>query len=159
MSTFVQKVDEMNETILVPCRLMDIEYKEGHMDLYTFYNTLNSVKTSLMCGRRVENEEIHSAHIHGQTPPPQTQAQTQITHRKGHTRTPSTVSENSSVCGSDSDFQHLDSDSGVEEEYSQQLSDNFQMHLNGLSKCLKELSVIADVITTRYTQDINASVR
>jgi hypothetical protein len=156
MERFVQSVDEMNETILVPCRLMDLEYTAVHdgvgagggIDPYTFYNTLNSVKSVLLCGRD-QHPQVNPQANGGSVP-----GNGEV---KGHARKASTTS-NSSRGGSENDFPLQDCDSGVEEEYCQQLSDSFHMHLNGLDKCLRQMTTVAEGITLKYTQDVGGGI-
>ena len=69
MEQFVQTVEDMNETILVPCRLMDAKFDQtstthhtdpkgrllsnlNGVDLFQFYTVLNSVKNDLMWGNK-----------------------------------------------------------------------------------------------------------
>jgi len=72
MEQFVQTVDDMNETILVPCRLMDAKFDSAPsahphdpksrlltnlngVDLFQFYTILNSVKSDLMWGSKSQH--------------------------------------------------------------------------------------------------------
>jgi hypothetical protein len=57
------------------------------------------------------------------------------------------------------EFSELNEDSGVEgeDEYAQQMSDSFHRHLYGLQHCLKELTLAADYITTRYNSDLGGA--
>lgn len=68
MEKFVSTVQEMDETILVPCRLMDLKIGDAsdmtplgdtrtevqammkHADLYSLYTMVNSVKNELLWG-------------------------------------------------------------------------------------------------------------
>jgi hypothetical protein len=183
MERFVQTVDDMNETILVPCRLMDLKFDQqaqastGHsgapnvvvaggetkrlmqnlngLDLFQFYSMLNTVKNDLMWGNKSQaatascNNPINSQ-ITPQPPQPQP------AEVKGHARRPSTVSTTSSTSASDTEFSELNEDSGVEaeEEYSQHMADSFHHHLSGLQQCLRDLTIAADYVTTRYNNDL-----
>lgn len=69
MEKFVSTVQEMDETILVPCRLMDLKVGDSldktegeggksevqamlnHADLYSLYTMVNGVKNELLWGR------------------------------------------------------------------------------------------------------------
>jgi len=191
MERFVKTVDDMNETILVPCRLMDLKFDEqassglvggdvsggdhakrlmqdlNGVDLFQFYSMLNSVKNDLMWGNKqsttkstpTENNNCNNSHS---TPlataqPPQSQPTT--TEVKGHARRPSTVSTTSSTSASDTEFSELNEDSGVEaeEEYVQHMADSFHHHLNGLQQCLRDLTIAADYVTTRYNNDLGGN--
>lgn len=176
MERFVQTVDDMNETILVPCRLMDMKFDQqsqqteltvsglsgsgngveskrlmqnlNGVDLFQFYSVLNSVRNDLMWGQTDKS----SGQINGSVQPPQSQP----AEVKGHARRPSTVSTASSASASDIEFSELNEDSGVEgeEEYSQHMADSFRHHLSGLQQCLRDLSIAADYVTTRYNTDL-----
>jgi len=225
MQRFVQTVDDMNENILVPCRLMDLKFDEkiskassstpaagsgtdpkAHLmtslngvDLFQFYAVLNSVKNDLMWGSNKPatnnsnnhgnstNHHHHHNHHHSNgssissasssissannsssaslassavsSAPSQANGASANGEVKGHVRRPSTVSTTSSASASDTEFSELNEDSGVEgeEEYSQQMSDAFHHHLSGLQHCLRELTVAADYITTRYNNDLGGA--
>lgn len=86
MEKFVQTVDDMNETILVPCRLMDAKFDSSSqistpanttsvhshvvdpktrlltnlngVDLFQFYTILNSVKSDLMWGNKSQQAPL-----------------------------------------------------------------------------------------------------
>jgi len=180
MERFVQTVDDMNETILVPCRLMDMKFDQsssqqtvannGHisstsdskrlmqnlsgLDLFQFYSMLNTVKNELMWGNKSQAGSVTSnnAHNHNGQPP----QQPHTTEVKGHARRPSTVSITSSTSTSDTEISELNEDSGVEaeEEYSQHMADSFHHHLTGIQQCLRDLTVAADYVTTRYNNDL-----
>jgi len=185
MERFVQTVDDMNETILVPCRLMDLKFDQqaqastGHsgatnggaggetkrlmqnlngVDLFQFYSMLNTVKNDLMWGNKSQSQAAtvvgcnnsHNSQLNSQPP------QSQPAEVKGHARRPSTVSTTSSTSASDTEFSELNEDSGVEaeEEYSQHMADSFHHHLSGLQQCLRDLTIAADYVTTRYNSDL-----
>jgi len=107
------------------------------LDLFQFYTVLNSIKNDLMWGNK-EKKEVATVEV------------------KGHVRRASTVSNgsSSSASASDTELSEINDDSGVEEEYSQQMADNFKYHLNGLQKCLGELTKVVGNITERYTNDV-----
>lgn len=71
MEKFVSTVQEMDETILVPCRLMDLKVGDSsdqlastegcksevqavmnHADLYSLYTMVNAVKNELLWGQK-----------------------------------------------------------------------------------------------------------
>lgn len=178
MDRFVKSVNTMDETILVPCRLMDLKVgdeqdptqpkkhtaKNKHSvqdilsstDLFDVYNMLNSIKADLLWGTAPTRED--------ESPQP-TQ---HLTAGKGHVRRPSTVSvasTNSSAstisdCESETGNEN---DSGIEESAqtenkSEHLAQNFRRHLLGLSRCLRQMTDAAQYVTSRYQDDIGSPV-
>lgn len=156
----------MDDTILVPCRLMDMKVgdeqdpagpKQNSMskhdinntlnsaDLLDLYNMLHSIKADLLWFKGEES--------------------TKDTHLtvKGHVRRPSTVSvastnSTSSISDTESDA-GVENDSGIEEsplvsDRTQQVAHNFRCHLYGLTKSLKQLTGAAQYLTDRYQHDI-----
>ncbi|KAK9889032.1 hypothetical protein WA026_004315 [Henosepilachna vigintioctopunctata] len=157
MEKFVKSVNTMDETILVPCRLMDLkvgdEYdpttkdSSGHVvkellrsaDLYKVYTMIHDVKGDLVWGRETNNK------------------------RQGHIRRPSTASvASSSSLTSDSESDGgTETDSGIEEVQEVNYSDrtasvttDFRMHLVGLTNSLKQMTEAANYLTSRYQHDI-----
>jgi len=66
MNRFIKTVNNMNETVMVPSRLLDLEIKpnskvpvmlRGGGDPYTFYNVLNSVKNDLIWGHTSNDDD------------------------------------------------------------------------------------------------------
>lgn len=164
----------MDDTILVPCRLMDMKVgdeqdptgpkqnsKNKHdinktlnsADLLDLYNMLHSVKGDLLwCkGEYPEKED---------EPPKSTNTHLTV---KGHVRRPSTVSvasTNSSSSISDTESETgNENDSGIEEplcvtDKTEEVAQNFRRHLYGLTKSLKQLTEAAQYLTNRYQHDI-----
>jgi len=169
MDKFVRTVEDMNETILVPCRLMDMKVGDdvkvendnrnakrmlnelSSTDLYSFYSMLNTVKNELLWGNKGPLEKSESV-------------TSETGSVKGHVRRSSTVSLTSSTSVSDIDSEggsvnEVETDSGVEneEDYAQQVAENFRRHLHGLHHCLRELTSAADFVTSRYQSDVGGS--
>ena len=176
MEKFVKSVNTMDETILVPCRLMDLKVgdendparpkkhnqKPKHgvqellssVDLFQIYNMLHNVKADLLWGQGHAGEE---------TPAPATPAV------KGHVRRPSTVSvastnsSASTISDSESDAGN-ENDSGIEEsqecygDRSEQVAQNFRRHLVGLTHSLRQMTEAAQYLTSRYQHDIGGPV-
>ncbi|XP_044256786.1 mid1-interacting protein 1-B [Tribolium madens] len=176
MEKFVKTVNAMDETILVPCRLMDLKVgdendptcpkkhnqKPKHgvqellnsADLFQIYNMLNSVKADLLWGQGQVSEEA---------PAPV------ATVVKGHVRRPSTVSvastnsSASTISDSESDAGN-ENDSGIEEsqecfgDRTEQVAQNFRRHLVGLTRSLKQMTEAAQYLTSRYQHDIGGPV-
>lgn len=172
METFVQAVQEMDETILVPSRLMDLEVGDSEeavvlkpksktasereslkcTDLYSLYNMVNCVKNELLWGQNnciPEEEEPSST----------------VVSKVTHVRRPSLTSLASSQSLSDTDSETgNENDSGIEGEsevkpdYTQKLEESFRRHLYGLHRSLNQMATAAKYLTTRYQSDIGALV-
>jgi len=174
MEKFVKSVNTMDETILVPCRLMDLKVGDeqdlkqknqsvtnvlNSADLFGIYNMLNMIKADLLWSQGQANEEK----LVENTPTTNT-----LHTPMGHVRRPSTVSvsstnSSSSISDSDSELGN-ENDSGIEEPAVQeadrieQVSQNFRRHLVGLSRSLRQLTETAQYLTTRYQHDIEGTV-
>ncbi|CAH0561802.1 unnamed protein product [Brassicogethes aeneus] len=177
MEKFVKTVNTMDETILVPCRLMDLKVGDENdpssaetqkknlgkketvqdllnaTDLFQIYNMLNSVKDGLLWGGQ---EAVAAAPAAA----------------KGHVRRPSTVSvasTNSSASTiSDTESEagsSNENDSGIEEAsrdfpdgQTQKVATDFRRHLDGLTRSLKQMTEAAQYLTCRYQHDIDGPV-
>nr|CAD7402938.1 unnamed protein product [Timema poppensis] len=194
MEKFVKTVNEMDETILVPCRLMDLKvgdsgdtvkmttnsckslagsisgvaslnvHNMASTDLYSLYAMINSVKKELLWGQKNENKEKLPTNT---SSAPASLSSPAI---KGHVRSPSTASLNStnssaSISDTESDAGN-ENDSGIEAEdstiqeadYPRQISENFTLHLNGLHRSLEQITEAASYLTSRYQNDIEGTV-
>lgn len=175
---FVQAVQEMDETILVPCRLLDLQVgdatdtvgvkssKRGgdrdglhSTDLHSLYSLVNLVKTELLWGA---NEQ-----------PPEEEQQTHVTSPaiKTHIRRPSTASmasmnsAGSTISDTDSEV-GIENDSGIEGEtdsttkpsYTQKVEESFRRHLYGLHRSLEQMTEAACYLTKRYQNEIGGAV-
>jgi hypothetical protein len=161
MEKFVKTVNAMDETVLVPCRLMDLKVNEAPKDdtgrrvrdplasedLFALYNMLNAAKVELLWGRDHGEEK---------TAP-----------KKGHIRRPSTASTASTSSGgslpSDTESEpgvEASEDSGVEaeDEGAARTAADFRRHLTGLRRALAGLTAAASGLTQRYQADVGAPV-
>ncbi|KAL1493472.1 hypothetical protein ABEB36_011518 [Hypothenemus hampei] len=175
---FVKTVNVMDETILVPCRLMDLKVgddqdpvleklkKSKHSvqqtldstDLFEIYNMLKNVKDGLLWGGKQSMDIQETTSL-----VPQLSI-------KGHIRRPSTVSvasTNSSASGmSDSESEAgsgNENDSGIEEVVpeecrTERIALDFQRHLSGLTSSLRQMTEAAQYLTWRYQHDIGGPV-
>lgn len=179
---FVKTVNAMDETILVPCRLMDLKVgddqdptcdKHNHKkkskhsvqqaldstDLFQIYTMLKNVKDGLLWGgQSQETQDIQENTL--ATPLP----------IKGHVRRPSTVSvasTNSSTSAlSDSDSEAgsgNENDSGIEEVvqeecHTERIAHDFQRHLVGLTSSLRQMTEAAQYLAWRYQHDIGGPI-
>ncbi|XP_018896498.2 mid1-interacting protein 1-B isoform X3 [Bemisia tabaci] len=175
MENFVTAVQDMEETILVPCRLMDL--KVGDMadttdlkmegkramassDLYSMYTMVNSVKNQLLWGSK-------DSPVPESQPSPVTQvSQSQKTHvrRPSTASVSSTNSSGSTISDTDSEV-GLENDSGIEGEsesskcnYIRFVEDDFRRHLRGLHHSLKQMTEAARYLTSRYQNDVGGAV-
>lgn len=167
----------MDETILVPSRLMDLKVGDeqdpatikhspknknsinaalNSTDLFDMYNLLNNIKADLLWGGQGPIEEVPAASNSVTT-------SSSLNVTKGHVRRPSTVSvtstNSSASCISDSESDTNEIDSGIEETHqvedgAQILAKNFKRHLQGLTNSLKQMTEAAQYLTTRYQHDI-----
>ncbi|XP_072401880.1 mid1-interacting protein 1-like isoform X2 [Diabrotica undecimpunctata] len=183
MEKFVKTVNKMDETILVPCRLMDLKVgdeqdpacqnsktKSSHSvhqilsstDLFEIYNMLNGVKDSLLWGGAQEPPK--------NPPPPTTAVVTSVTTPiiKGHIRRPSSVSvtstnSSSTLSDTDSESGSNEIDSGIdetsqEEGKAERIAQDFKRHLHGLTSTLRHMTEAAQYLTWRYQYDIGGPV-
>ncbi|XP_022191718.1 uncharacterized protein LOC111049850 [Nilaparvata lugens] len=167
---FVEAVQEMDETILVPCRLMDLQVGDASdktglkgvdekTDLYSLHSLVNCVKNELLWsgkdGRPAPEEDVTATTL----PAPRT-----------HVRRPSTVSiastnsANSIISDTDSEAGN-ENDSGIEGEsenlkpsYTQNVEKNFRRHLYGLHQALEQMTDAASYLTKRYQNDVGGAV-
>jgi len=161
MDRFVLAVENMNETVMVPSRLMDMSAMNNTnanemntnnsvvpvsaVDLHGFYTMLNSVKTELIWGSRVDNKEQ--------------QQQQQRTSPAVISRRLSTVSS-LSLSDSEPDTESCSEsdsspDSSLEyDDRSSSIACNFRHHLMGLYDVLQQLTDTAEILTCRYQDEV-----
>lgn len=186
----MKSVNTMDETILVPCRLMDLKVgdeqdptqpkkhnsKNKHSvqdilssaDLFDIYNMLNSIKADLLWGQGQNPEEEATTIAATQVSSNTGAGSTHLTTGKGHVRRQSTVSvasTNSSAstisdCESETGNEN---DSGIEEapqvdNRPEQMAQNFRRHLQGLTRCLRQMTDAAQYLTSRYQHDIGSPI-
>lgn len=174
---FVDAVTEMDGTILVPSRLMDLKVDDSitsnkktrenaalrDTDLYKLFTLVNTVKNQLQWG----GKDVHVSPSSSATSTPVT---------KSYMRRPSSVSDTSSnsAASTCSDTDSADSetsnemDSGIEGDNNQQsqqskpsfvesIEKDFQTHLSGLHSTLKQMTLAANYITRRYQREVGDS--
>ncbi|XP_011302290.1 uncharacterized protein [Fopius arisanus] len=184
MEKFVKAVSEMEETILVPSRLLDLAVGDAsdtvsqkglstikdtmpRTDLYRLYTIVTKTKLELLWSQKssdTQDEEDETCE----------DARRKNQPRLGHARCPSTTSmqsmqsassviSSSSSCDSDSDV-GIEIDSGMENEESSndrcanQAADTFRRHLHGLHRSIKHMTSAAEYLTLRYQVDVGGQV-
>ncbi|XP_045625080.1 mid1-interacting protein 1A isoform X5 [Procambarus clarkii] len=184
MDRFVKAVNNMNETVMVPCRLLDVDVdpvKASHKvptilrgggNPYNFYTVLNSVKNDLIWGP-TSNDDDDNENGTVSTPVTNTARWSDTSsvvpstgHVKGHMRRQSTLSmismsSNTSDGESEGGCDVSEGgDSGVEGEEGSDVAtnvmDSLRTHLMGLHSCLNHLTDMATYITDRYQEEVNA---
>ncbi|KAJ8868879.1 hypothetical protein PR048_030420 [Dryococelus australis] len=181
---FVKAVNDMNNTILVPSRLIDLPYGDrevlpdvrnstntfkqfdgkfmckhvGDVNLYALYTMINCMKNELMWGHTPLVEEQPASICSSSS-----SFSSSSSHGKGHTRTPSSVSvaSNNSVPSiSDGDMSETGTDSDPREElapdYSRLVTEDFTQHLHGLNHSLEKMTDLAMYLTTRYQDHVTS---
>lgn len=182
MDRFVKAVNHMNETVMVPCRLLDVNVDSsnpekvpsmmrGNNNPYSLYNVLNSLKNDLIWGPTSnddddnENGAVPSPFVNNTRWSDSGPASTTTDNVKGHFRrqsTLSTISMASSTSDGESEVGCDGSeggDSGLEAEEgceANNVMDSLRNHLVGLNVCLNSLTDTASYITDRYQDEVNA---
>lgn len=143
MEKFVKAVNDMDETILIPCRLMDMKVSDedtgkepnaqhkhkrrlakelNNTDLYSVYTMINGVKNELLWGQTQGQSQAAEAAANASEEAANaatTAATTTTTQTKGHIRRPSTVSvtsTNSTASSAASTTSDTDSETGNEND-------------------------------------------
>lgn len=165
MNNFVKAVNNMDDTILVPSRLIDMRMVEDkkrriprslfESDLFSFYTMLKTVRNELLWGPKDNDvpEDFNSG----------SDIATKSGGKKGHFRRQSTlsmvsVSSQASASDTESDCCEADTeDSGLETEEREgvdRLREDFSKHLTGLRKCLKQMTDGAHYLTSCYQDEV-----
>lgn len=183
MENFVEAVQEMDETILLPSRLMDLQVGDDSeavglkvakradpesldsTNLHNLYNLVNCVKQELLWSSSEPRPEEEF-----RVPTPAQPYTASTTSHKGHIRRPSTASmastNSSASLMSDTDSEAgLEIDSGVEGEsdspapsYTQKFEETYRRHLYGLQSCLDQMTDAAVYLTKRYQTEVGGTV-
>lgn len=183
MDRFVKAVNEMNETVMVPCRLLDLEVdtqrktakvpklmKAGG-DPYNYYSVLNSVKNDLILGATSNDDDkpsdktsamqpsINCTRWAGEEPDTKKEAfRRQSTLSLASVSSTTSESEMSSEAFSESTSNTEEEDGSSEGDDSAMAPNNvteaLHAHLVGLHSCLKNLTDTAVYITDCYKEAI-----
>ncbi|KAK9504904.1 hypothetical protein O3M35_009075 [Rhynocoris fuscipes] len=164
MERFVEAVQEMDETILVPSRLMDLEAGASgdtaglasSTDLYGLYTMVNCVKNELLWGVNSSNvndnycdDDICCGFSDNVVISPQTAT---ITSAQSVTLS-DTDSDTSSTSGNE-----IPATNKKASTYTRNVEASFRRHLYGLQRSLAQMTAAASYLTKRYQSDIGASV-
>ncbi|KAJ8923533.1 hypothetical protein NQ315_010111 [Exocentrus adspersus] len=138
MEKFVKTVNKMDETILVPCRLMDQKVGDEH---------------DPACVQNMKAKTPHTVHeLFSHIRRPSTVSVASINSSS------STMSDTDSESGSN------ENDSGIEEPSTQEegkvdrVAHDFRKHLHGLTSSLRQMTEAAQYLTWRYQYDIGGPV-
>ncbi|ROT74231.1 putative Mid1-interacting protein [Penaeus vannamei] len=138
MDRFVKAVNNMNETVMVPCRLLDMEVENKKSsdkvpvllrtggNPYSFYSVLNSVKNDLIWGPTSNDDDDNE----------------NSTSTTNNTRWSDPVAVSS-----------VEAEDMAPELTAAALTNNLRTHLLGLHTCLSNLTDTAAFITERYQEE------
>merc|ERR1711944_130192 len=130
MGKFCRAVDQMDDTILVPTRLMGMAEKEELVDLYSLYAMLKSVKTELSVIPQ-EHQQISKPSINRQ-----------MSTASAESCSDASMSDASSDCESEID------------DTTHNAQKLFRYHLKGLYDVLNDMSNTAEHLTAKYQQEV-----
>lgn len=175
METFVQAVQDMDETILVPCRLMDLQVGDAtdkveikftqkgdgicSTDLHSLYSLVNCVKTELLWGAS-DQQPVEDIHIPISVAPTKTHIRRPSTASMASTNSAgSIISDTDSEIGIETDSGiEGDSESNTKPSYTQKVEQSFRRHLYGLHRSLEQMTEAAVYLTKRYQNDVGGTV-
>ncbi|XP_076671288.1 mid1-interacting protein 1A isoform X1 [Andrena cerasifolii] len=169
MERFLRRVNEMEETILIPSRLLDLtagdsddrvnlEGKHGSivkmisvdMDLRRLYNIITQMKIELLWSKRrlIDIQELKEDFVPA--------------HKSMNSRYSSTASiqsVQSTWTSSDSESDTSIEGSVLASEYdADAIAKSFQRHLRGLHHSIQKMTLAAEYLTMRYQADITSQM-
>ncbi|XP_013789377.1 mid1-interacting protein 1-like [Limulus polyphemus] len=171
MDRFVTSVISMDSTVLVPSRLRDMETDGGNIekrpppfisssDLFSFYLTLNEIKNELLWGPANNGTCATST-----SSPSVVGSSTETTKHTRHSSAESTgivsgssISDSDSQGDSDIDSVTNDPDSATRDSQTTHLATAYRYHLQSLQTILHQLADSADYLSSRYQEEVDASV-
>lgn len=179
MERFVKSVNNMDNTVLVPSRLRDMDLtgiKSRHVpstltntELYNFYLMLNDVKKELLWGSSFSSMMTPASHefvFNNGTLLNRSSSVTSGSQTSKHspqlssddclTSLASSLSSNASDTESDADSMITERDS-ITDDSTSHLFVTFRHHLQGLNAILHQLSESADYLSSRYQEEIEES--
>ena len=183
MERFARAVANMDETVMVPCKLMDVPVGSDPeldqrvprrsramirdmqaADLHSLYSMLNNLKSELIWGPKTENGTSANTVTNGNNG--QNLRSTNMV-RRPSVNSMASISSGTTYSDSDSEsgLDHESTeDSGVEaerepdgEESVEQMANQFRRHLLGLHQCLEHMADAAHYLTHRYQVEIGSS--
>ncbi|XP_039760370.1 mid1-interacting protein 1-B [Pararge aegeria] len=130
MEKFVKTVNTMDETVLVPCRLMNLP-QEGDDDPFSLFAMLNDLKTELLWAGEAEEQVERGRRI-------------------------SDISDTESDASSAAGDSGIDGED--ERESAARSAAACRRHLRGLRYCLRNLTAAAAHLTRSYQEEVGSPV-
>ncbi|CAK1544533.1 unnamed protein product [Leptosia nina] len=130
MEKFVKMVNTMDDTVLVPSRLMNLP-QEGDDDPFSLFAMLNDLKTELLWAGAEPEEDRARPRVSDMS---------------------DTESDASSAAG-DSGIEGED-----ERDSAARAAEDCRRHLRGLRRCLRHLTATAAHLTRSYQEEVGAPV-
>lgn len=132
MEKFVKVVTTMDDTVLVPSRLMNLP-RDGEDDPFSLFSMLNDLKTELLWSNGETEERLE----------------------RGHVRRVSDVSDTESDVSSAAGDSGIEGEGGEEErESAAHAAAACRRHLRGLRRSLKHLTAAAHHLTRTYQDEV-----
>lgn len=175
MDRFVKSVQNMDATVLVPSKLRDMETTPGaspmtststrvpsalsNADLHSFYLMLSNVKKELLWGPGTAPTTSHPFSVRSESSsvlPPS--GSLKHSRQCSDDSLGSMGSTASSTSDTDSEADSMITDRDSMEDHTSHLSLAFRHHLQGLHSILHQLADSADYLSTRYQEEIDASL-
>lgn len=174
MDRFVMAVNNMEDTVMVPSRLMDmsLDHKPAHnnsdvplegpiattTDLLSCYNMLNGVKNELIWGlgdgKRPATIQEMDSRLQNVCP---LGTNSPLLRRNEKLKQVESDSEVESSSESDSGLDSVIVE-GPAEDPAVKLAKNFRRHLSGLFHSLQQLTDLSEFLTTRYQHEVGSSM-
>ncbi|VVC95521.1 unnamed protein product [Leptidea sinapis] len=130
MEKFVKMVNAMDETVLVPSRLMNLP-QEGDDDPFSLFSMLNALKTELLWAGDVEEHVDRGRRV-------------------------SDMSDTDSDASSAAGDSGIDGEDDIES--AARAAASCRNHLRGLRRCLRHLTATAAHLTRSYQEEVGAPV-
>ncbi|GAB6029219.1 hypothetical protein CHUAL_004987 [Chamberlinius hualienensis] len=155
MDRFVDAIDTMNDTILIPARLMDIACEDeqfndiGYDNYYHCYNMLNTIKTELLWGGGGSHNGGEAQLVPSSSNRRRLSITSSISFSDSDADSDSVISESST-----SSSTSATSSSSVSMLSPETIIRNLRHHLFGLSDALNRLADSAIALTCKYQEEI-----
>ncbi|XP_043227305.1 uncharacterized protein LOC122384226 [Amphibalanus amphitrite] len=162
MQQFDRAVQNMEETILVPSRLMDMSVRDESgdkparqqvpsllqsSDAYDVFRLLKTVRSTVRRG---------GCGLDDQEPEPESKPLQRMPSMMSSQSLSSLSSESSSGGAAADDSGHESEDACGAEEPCEAVRARFEAHLSGLSQCLAQMTEAATFLSSRYEQQLDS---